>query len=152
MSESVSISIRSSILDRDRYLIINPEFIQFDNTELKDAKPIKIPKSGISGFRFGVKPIRGYMFYIGSIFCIDVRGVNEQVIKLRLKSLYSIGRKELAEKYSSIIKARNGCLTKKPRTPRVFGRWELPEVEKHLVCLVDEWSRTFRRNIPRVYL
>lgn len=105
MPQSFDISIKPSILDRERNLIINQEFIQFDDTELKDAKPTNIPKSGITGFKYGVKPIRGYMFYIGTTFCIDVCGTAEQIIKLRLKSLYGIRRKELAAKYSQIIDA-----------------------------------------------
>lgn len=103
--QSLNISIRPSFFDRERNLIINSDFIEFDDTELKNAKPTMILKSEISGFKFGIKRIRGYIFYIGTIFCIDVRGTNEQLIKLRLKSLYGINGKEFAEKYSSVLNA-----------------------------------------------
>jgi hypothetical protein len=105
VSQSLNLSLRPSFLDRDRELIINSELIQFDDTELKDSNPTLIPKSEISDFRYGIKRIRGYMFYIGTIFCIDVRGINNQIIKLRLKSLYGIGRKNIFKKYSAVINA-----------------------------------------------
>lgn len=45
------------------------------------------------------------MFYIGTIFCVDVHGVSGQIIKPGFKSLYRIREIELAAKYSLIINA-----------------------------------------------
>jgi len=101
----LEIKIKSSIFDRDRILILNPEYIQFDDKDLKEAKPTTIVKTEISGFRFGLKPIRGYYFHIGRIYCIDIRGNKDQFIKIRLKSVYGIRKKELTQKYSTIVKA-----------------------------------------------
>jgi len=86
MLQPLQIKIRTSIFDRDRILTIDPEYIQFDDKDLKEAKSTAIIKSEISGFRFGIKPIRGYQFNIGRIYCVDIRGIEGQFIKLRLKS------------------------------------------------------------------
>ena len=108
MSQPLEIKVKSSILDRDRTLIIDPEYIEFDDKDLKESKPARIAKSDITGFKFGLKPVRGYYFYIGRIYCIDVKGSQDQQIKIRIKSLYGIRKKELTQKYSSIVKALYG--------------------------------------------
>jgi hypothetical protein len=96
--------IKSSLIDRPRRLEINSEFIEFENSDLKEKLSTRIPRGGVTGFRYGLKWIRGYSFYIGRIYCIDIRG-KEQLFKIRLYSIYGIRRKQLSKKFSLILNA-----------------------------------------------
>ena len=96
-------TIKSSILDRDRQLLVERDFIEFDNNDLISATPTKFSKEEIIAFRYGINWIRGYRFIIGRIYTIDIRSSSDEIIKIRLKSLYGIRRKKLAEKYVQII-------------------------------------------------
>jgi hypothetical protein len=95
-------TVRSTILDRSRLLVIDPEYIEFDDQNLVSATPTRFQKSEIEGLRYGVKGIHGYRFRIGRIYCIDVRDVSGRIIKIRLKSVYRVRRKLLGDKYQEI--------------------------------------------------
>ncbi|MBS1665020.1 MAG: hypothetical protein JST68_28500 [Bacteroidetes bacterium] len=97
--------LRSTILDRSRLLAVDPEYIEFDDQDLASEVPTRFSKMEIEGVRYGIKAIRGLQFRIGRIYCIDIRDASDQVIKIRLKSLYGVRRKLLEEKYSSIVSA-----------------------------------------------
>jgi hypothetical protein len=103
--QSISFTLRSTILDRPRQLTLCPEYLEFDDNDLADAAPTRFLKSEIESLRYGIKGIRGYSFYIGRILIIDIRSTSGQVIKLRLKSLYRIRRKLLTDKYAEIVNA-----------------------------------------------
>jgi hypothetical protein len=105
MNQPLHIKLRSSVLDRERQLIIEPGFIEFDDTELKYSSPTKFYKEEIIEWRYGIKWIRGYQFYIGRIYCIDLKNTAGKIIKLRLKSIYGIRRRLLQNKYSLIWNA-----------------------------------------------
>jgi hypothetical protein len=94
--------IRSTILDRSRLLVIDPDYIEFDDQDRVSAAPTRFKKSEIEALRYGVKGIRGYRFRIGRIYCIDVRDVSGRIIKIRLKSVYRVRRKLLGDKYQEI--------------------------------------------------
>jgi hypothetical protein len=91
------------VLDRARELIIDKEFIEFDDKDLLADPPTKIYKQDISGIRYGIKWIHGYQFVIGRIYCVDVLARDKRCIKIRLKTLYGIRKHQLADKYSLII-------------------------------------------------
>jgi hypothetical protein len=101
-NEKLEFMVRSTILDRPRLLVVDPDYIEFDDQDRKSAAPTRFSKKEIQGLRYGVKAIRGYRFRIGRIYCIDVRNVSGQVIKIRLKSVYRVRRKLLGEKYQEI--------------------------------------------------
>lgn len=103
--EKLEYMVRSTILDRPRRLVIDPEFIEFDDHELVSEPPTRFPKAEIDASKYGVNPIRGYQFRIGRIYCIDVRDSSGGIIKIRLKSLYGVRRKLLQEKYLAIVNA-----------------------------------------------
>ncbi|MDD2798562.1 MAG: hypothetical protein PHV20_08225 [Bacteroidales bacterium] len=63
----------------------------------------KLEKKEIEGFRFGVSWIRGVDFTIGRLFCIDIRDSKNRIIKIRLRSIYSINKKTLSEKFTDIV-------------------------------------------------
>jgi len=104
-NEKLEFLIKSSIFDRPRALVLLPEYLEFDDNDLASSIPTKFLKEDIEAFRYGVKWIRGYRFYIGRIYCIDIKGVSGQIIRIRLKSIYRIRRKLLGEKYVNIVNA-----------------------------------------------
>jgi hypothetical protein len=103
MSQSLQLTIKSSIFHRPRELIIDPDFFQFDDSDLVGQASTKIVKEEIEGLRYGIKWIQGIQFTIGRIYCIDLRSASRKTIKLRLKSFYGIRKLELAQKYAKIV-------------------------------------------------
>lgn len=98
-----TILIRSSVFDRDRQLIFSDDGIRFEESDLKGAPLKLIEKNSITGFRYGIKWIKGVEFVIGRIYCIDIMANNKSALKIRLKSLYGVRKILLAEKYAQII-------------------------------------------------
>ena len=80
--------LKSSIFDRPRQLVLAPLYLEFDDNNLVSSTPTKFLKEEIEGIRFGIKGIRGYRFYIGRTYCIDIKNNSGKIIKLRLKSIY----------------------------------------------------------------
>lgn len=103
MSAPNVFSIKSSIFDRERKLVLDKELLTFDDKDRIGIPPAKILKQEINAFRFGVRWIKGYMFVIGRVYCIDINSTLGEVIKIRLKSLYGINKEKLAQKYSKIL-------------------------------------------------
>jgi hypothetical protein len=97
MTSTIHLTVKPSIVEKERKLTIDDNFLEFNNK--------KFLKSEITGFRYGIKAIKGYRFVIGRIYCIDVQKVDGSVIKIRLKSLYRIKKHQLEEKYSLILNA-----------------------------------------------
>ena len=97
------LELKSTIFDRPRRLIINNEYISFDNRSSVGLEPTVFQKKEIKGIRYGVRLIRGVYFYIGRIYCIDILNTNREIIRIRLKSIYQIRNKRLTEKYLSIV-------------------------------------------------
>ena len=105
MNQAVQLFVKSSILDRERQLIIDKEFIEFDNKDSISDPPTMLLKRDLTGLRHGIKWISGYQFVIGRIYCIDLLTADKEIVKIRLKSLYGVRKKQLAEKYARIVNA-----------------------------------------------
>lgn len=105
MSNRLELYLKSSIFDRQRKLIIDPLYMEFENKDPITAVPTRFLKEEIDAMRYGVKWIRGYQFYIGRIYYIEIRNREHKVIRMRLKSLYGIRRIALGNKYVQIINA-----------------------------------------------
>ncbi|WP_315821739.1 hypothetical protein [Paraflavitalea speifideaquila] len=105
MSTPTSFSIKSSIFDRARELVLDQEYLTFDNKDKIGVPPALIKTQDIVAFRFGIKWINGYSFVIGRIYCIDILSSSGEIIKLRLKSVYRVNLDQLSKKYSAIIQA-----------------------------------------------
>jgi hypothetical protein len=103
MSDALHLTIKPSLLDRSRKLTISPDYLEFDNRSSVGLEPTRFEKKDINGLRYGIKPIEGYQFVIGRIYCIDICNKEGQTIKLRLKSLYGVRKLQLARKYSEIV-------------------------------------------------
>lgn len=101
--EKLEILVRSTLFDRPRQLTITPEYIEFDDQDRTSEPPTRFLKKEIEGVRYGIKPIHGYRFTIGRIYCIDIRDVSGRLIKIRLKSIYRVRLKLLHHKYANII-------------------------------------------------
>ncbi|WP_158795909.1 hypothetical protein [Pedobacter sp. L105] len=101
----LEIDIKSNLLNRQRKLIINAELIEFDDTNWRHTPATQFSRREVEAIRFGIKPIRGYSFIIGRKYCIDIKGLDDRVIKIRLVSLYGIRRKSLDEKFNQILQA-----------------------------------------------
>jgi hypothetical protein len=97
MTQTLKLSLKSTLLSKEKILLIDPEFIEFDNTNFS--------KFEIAELRYGIKAIKGYRFVIGRIYCIDIKTLDEKIIKIRLKSLYRVRKHKLGEKYKIILKA-----------------------------------------------
>ena len=105
MPKRFEVSVKSSIMDRERQLLIDPFFLAFDDRDLVDAEPSRFEKEDIIEIRYGVRAIRGYMFNIGRIFCVDIRNESGAIITIRIKSIYGVRIRKLGMKYSAIIHA-----------------------------------------------
>ncbi|HSN08999.1 MAG TPA: hypothetical protein VLS85_08165, partial [Hanamia sp.] len=98
MSQSLSITLKETVFDKENTLVITPESIEYKNTSLS--------KLDIDEIRHGVKKfIRGDGIYFGRIYCIDIKSHSGTVIRIRLHSAYGIRKKRLYKKYSSIVDA-----------------------------------------------
>ena len=72
--------LRSSIFDRPRQLVLDPFYLEFDDNNLASSDPTKFHKEEIAGIRFGIKRIKGLDFYIGRIYCIDIKNNSGKII------------------------------------------------------------------------
>ena len=97
MVQSLTLTLKETIFAKESTLTISPESLEYQN--------ISLSKFEIDEIRYGVKAIRGSMFRIGRIYCIDAKSLSGTIMKIRLKSLYGIREKTLGEKYRLIVKA-----------------------------------------------
>jgi len=103
VSETLDLSLRSSIFDRQRRLTITPTYLEFDDRSSVGLEPTRFKKEEMEGLRYGVKPIEGYQFVIGRIYCIDIRNNQGRTMKIRLKSMYGVNKIALAQKFAKIV-------------------------------------------------
>lgn len=101
----MEVQIKTNVLDRNRKLIINSELIEFDGSNFVNSSIAKFSRGEVASFRYGVKMITGYSFNIGRIYCIDIKNLDDQIIKIRLVSLYGIRKKLLFKKFNQILNA-----------------------------------------------
>jgi hypothetical protein len=99
----LELDIKSNILDRSRRLLLNSDFIEFDDTNWDTDTVARFNKGEVEAIRFGIKFLKGYMFTIGRTFCIDIKGPNDRNIKIRMTSFYGIRKQALDKKYCLII-------------------------------------------------
>ena len=99
--QSFETKIKSSILDRDRQLVISDEYVEFDDKDSVATKPTRFIASDIVAFRYGIQYIKGYYFRIGWTYCLDIKSKDHRIIKIRLKSLY--GFNKITQKYADIV-------------------------------------------------
>jgi hypothetical protein len=84
-------------------LVISPDIVTYEDSNWQDIPNTTFNKDEIEGLRFGVEPIQGYAFTIGRRYCIDIKGFDDSLMKIRFTSLYGIRSKLLHEKYVLIL-------------------------------------------------
>jgi len=98
----MNIEFKSTIFSTKKSLQIKDDFSLLEssvyNSDLKT-----FAKNDIIGIRFGVSWITGYQFTIGRVYCLDIRNKQNEVISVRLKSVYGIRRKHLGNKYLELL-------------------------------------------------
>jgi hypothetical protein len=102
MKERKEIKFKPTFFSKEHLLIFDPEFIEL-YTSPNDNDPVRFSKFEIDAFRFGVTWIRGYKTIFGRVNCIDIKSSTDEIIKIRLTSLYKIRLKQLQKKYSDIL-------------------------------------------------
>ena len=96
------IKFQPTLFSKEHKLILDSEFIELYRYP-EDREPTRFSKLEIDAFRFGVKWIRGYRTIFGRTNCIDVRSSTDEVISIRLTSIYKIRLRKINEKYKLII-------------------------------------------------
>ncbi|HSV10057.1 MAG TPA: hypothetical protein VLI68_04765 [Hanamia sp.] len=97
MLESLKFHLKPSIFESEKILILNPEFLEFET--------VNFSKLEIAELRYGIRAIKGYRFRIGRIYCIDIKSLSGEIIKIRLKSVYRVRRVYLGKKFKEIVEA-----------------------------------------------
>ncbi|KMQ68329.1 hypothetical protein ACM39_07340 [Chryseobacterium sp. FH2] len=82
--------------NRKRQLIIDENFIKFENKDKKDDLFTIINKDEIIGFRYGTHFIRGYRFIIGREYQIFIRNKSGKELKINFSLFY---KRKLNEKH-----------------------------------------------------
>ncbi|MCU7616570.1 hypothetical protein NZ698_05125 [Chryseobacterium sp. PBS4-4] len=88
--------VRGLFDNRKRQLILDKNFIKFENKDRKGDLFTVINKEDITGIRYGIQFINGYSFYIGREYLIYIKTISNHEIKINFKLFY--GRK-LQEKH-----------------------------------------------------
>jgi hypothetical protein len=97
-------TIKRSFLDNcKRELIINSDFIQFEDKDLVTDYFTKFYNSEITDYRYGVKWIQGAKFTIGRDYQIFIRNKENKIIKINFKSFYGINKNLHFKNYSEIL-------------------------------------------------
>jgi hypothetical protein len=105
MAQTLNCTIKPFLLAKPKQLVIEPKFIEFGVIGPDNNLSIRFQKEEIDSIRYVVKGIRGYKFYIGRVYCIDLRSKCGKTIKMRFRSFYNIKRKMLDANYVNIINA-----------------------------------------------
>ena len=97
-------TIKRSLLDNcKRELIINSDYIQFENKDLITDYFTKFHNSEIKDYRYGIKWIRGANFIIGRDYQIFIRNQENKIIKINFKSFYGHNKSLHIKNYSGIL-------------------------------------------------
>ncbi|MEO8516058.1 MAG: hypothetical protein ABI426_04900 [Flavobacterium sp.] len=98
--------IRRSFLDTaKRDLIINADFIKFEDKNHHDDLYTIFHKSDIKEYRYGIRWIRGAEFTIGREYQIFIRNHEDKVLKINFKSFYGFNKNVNHKKYNDILNA-----------------------------------------------
>ena len=107
--QEIDVFIQRGLFDRkQRQLLINPDFIQFDDKISSDIFT-KFDKNEICGYRYGVKFISGYQFTIGREFLIFIHNSSNQTLKINFKSFYNFKKQEYYNLFNTILNTMWKC-------------------------------------------
>ena len=94
--------ITSGFLDRQRKLILTPDYLEWENGDLKGREFSRINKSDIVDFKHGMDWIVWYKFTAGRQFSITFKDQRNKELKILFKSFFGL-HKENNQKYSDIV-------------------------------------------------
>ncbi len=97
--------VRGLFDTRKRSLIINDDFIRFENKNLRNDLFTVIDKKDIAGIRYGIHFINGYRFTIGREYLIFIRRNSGKELRISFKLFYGRKLKEKHQLYVEIIDA-----------------------------------------------
>jgi len=97
--------IRRGITDNaSRELIINPNFLKFENKDLIKNSFTIFEKNQIEDYRFGVKWMK-YYFTFGREYIIEVKNSNNEILKINFKTYFGRKKKEYHNLCNQILSA-----------------------------------------------
>ncbi|WP_155845713.1 hypothetical protein [Chryseobacterium gregarium] len=95
--------VRGLFDNRKRSLIIDENFLKFENKDRTNDFFTIINKEDIAGIRYGVHFIKGYSFYIGREYQIFIRTQTNKELKIYFKLFYGRKLNEKHQLYCDII-------------------------------------------------
>ncbi|HEY9046663.1 MAG TPA: hypothetical protein VIN08_12240 [Ohtaekwangia sp.] len=95
--------IQSGLLDRQRDLIVAPDYIAFDNNELKSAGPTTIYKQDIKDIKLFAEAIRWDLLYVGQKYTLAVKDQHDKVLVIRMKNFFGL-RNHCRQTYAEITR------------------------------------------------
>lgn len=103
MKRELKIKIQRSFLDNyKRDLHLHPEFIRFEDKDLKNDGFTSFKANEIKEFRYGVV-LYQYDIVFGREFQLYIRNFDNEVLKINFKSYFGIKKHEYHELYAEII-------------------------------------------------
>lgn len=85
-----------------RQLIVNPEYLQFKDTDAYDSPPTRFEKNEIVEYRYRMKWITGFYFTVGREYQVFIRNDKGKQLKINSKSFYGIRKNELHQLFNDI--------------------------------------------------
>lgn len=100
---SLETTIKRSFFDNsNRELIINSEYIKFEDKDHKNNSFSIFKKEEITDYRYGIRWINGFKFIIGREYQIFIKNNNNDIIKINFSTYYGRKINEYHKKYVKI--------------------------------------------------
>ncbi|MBT1690280.1 hypothetical protein [Dawidia soli] len=87
--------LKTRLLDRSRKLILTPDYIAFENKDLKGQEFTRIEKADIVDFRRYVERIVWYEFSVGTRYVIAFKTQNNSELKITLRSYFGASQQSI---------------------------------------------------------
>lgn len=100
--DAMTFEIRPTFFHGYRLLNIGRESLSW---RLPSGREVTFDKAAIDAYRYSITGIRGYAFWIGLKYLIEVRGQDQQIIRVQFISLYGMNGKKLRQKFVDIVSA-----------------------------------------------
>lgn len=95
--------VRGLFDNRKRQLIIDKNFIKFENSDFKSHLFTTILKEDLVGFRYGFEMIKGLEFNIGREYKIFLKIKDNKELKINFKLFYARKLQEKHQLYNDIV-------------------------------------------------
>ncbi len=102
MTTKKQYELQSGLLGRLRKLILTPDFLEFENKDLKGNEFTRLNKSDIIDFKHGIESIVWYRFIVGQKFVITFKDKKNKELKISFKNYFGL-RSNYEQIYSDIV-------------------------------------------------